>query len=62
MKDVILGDNCTDADISREVKNFNDGALSFSKKSNTRADLALACLIKSESLSHRPAESWRLWI
>lgn len=29
---VILGDNCTDADISREVKNFKDGALIFFKK------------------------------
>ncbi len=26
---VILGDNCTDADISKEVKNFKDGALIF---------------------------------
>ena len=29
---VILGDNCTDADISKEVKNFKDGALIFLKK------------------------------
>lgn len=26
---VILGDNCTDADIAQEVKNFKDGALIF---------------------------------
>lgn len=29
---VILGDNCTDADISPQVKNFNDGALIFLKE------------------------------
>ena len=29
---VILGDNCTDADISKDVKKFNDGALVFLKK------------------------------
>jgi glucose-1-phosphate thymidylyltransferase len=29
---VILGDNTTDADISKEVKNFQDGALIFLKK------------------------------
>lgn len=29
---VILGDNTTDADISREVKNFKDGALVFLKE------------------------------
>jgi len=29
---VILGDNTTDADISKEVKNFNDGAMIFLKK------------------------------
>lgn len=29
---VILGDNTTDVDISREVKNFKDGALVFLKK------------------------------
>lgn len=29
---VILGDNTTDADISREVKNFKDGCLIFLKK------------------------------
>jgi len=29
---VILGDNTTDADISKEVKNFKDGALVFLKK------------------------------
>lgn len=29
---VILGDNTTDADISREVKNFKDGAMIFLKK------------------------------
>ncbi len=29
---VILGDNCTDADISAEVKNFSDGALIFLKE------------------------------
>lgn len=29
---VILGDNCTDADISKEVKNFKDGALIFLKE------------------------------
>ena len=29
---VILGDNTTDADISKEVKNFSDGALIFLKK------------------------------
>ena len=29
---VILGDNCTDADITSEVKNFKDGALIFLKE------------------------------
>ena len=29
---VILGDNCTDANISKEVKDFKDGALIFLKK------------------------------
>ena len=29
---VILGDNCTDADISSEVKNFKDGAVIFLKE------------------------------
>lgn len=29
---VILGDNCTDADISREVKNFEEGAVIFLKE------------------------------
>ncbi len=29
---VILGDNCTDADISQEVKDFNHGALIFLKQ------------------------------
>ena len=29
---VILGDNCTDADITKEVKNFKDGALIFLKE------------------------------
>jgi glucose-1-phosphate thymidylyltransferase len=29
---VILGDNCTDADISHEVKTFSDGALIFFRK------------------------------
>lgn len=29
---VILGDNCTDADISKEVKNFKDGAHVFFKE------------------------------
>src|SRR4030042_2296783 len=28
---VILGDNCTDANISREIKNFKEGALVFLK-------------------------------
>lgn len=31
---VILGDNCTDVDISKEVKDFKDGALIFLKKVN----------------------------
>src|SRR3990167_3751694 len=29
---VILGDNCTDTDISQEVKNFKDGAVIFLKE------------------------------
>src|SRR4030042_5268254 len=29
---VILGDNCTDANISREIKNFKEGALVFLKE------------------------------
>lgn len=29
---VILGDNCTDADISKQVKGFKDGAMVFLKK------------------------------
>ena len=29
---VILGDNCTDVDISSDIKRFNDGALVFLKK------------------------------
>ena len=29
---VILGDNCTDADINKDVKKFNEGALVFLKK------------------------------
>lgn len=31
---VILGDNCTDADIKKDVENFSDGAMIFLKKVN----------------------------
>ncbi len=45
---VILGDNCTDADISEDVKNFKDGAVIFLKDVEDPARFGIATLDPSD--------------
>lgn len=54
---VILGDNCTDADISTPVKNFNDGAIIFLKEVDDPERFGIAELHgdKVVSLEEKPA-------
>lgn len=47
---VILGDNTTDADLSKEIKNFKDGAHLFLKKVNDPERFGVAKLNKSNKI------------
>ena len=46
---VILGDNCTDADISKEVKDFEDGAVIFLKEVEDPERFGIAELDKEDN-------------
>ncbi|MEK7580936.1 MAG: sugar phosphate nucleotidyltransferase [Patescibacteria group bacterium] len=46
---VILGDNCTDTDISIEVKNFKEGAVIFLKEVDDPARFGIAQLDKNDN-------------
>lgn len=46
---VILGDNCTDTDISKEVKNFKDGAVVYLKEVPDPERFGIAELDKNDS-------------